>query len=380
MFGFLPYILKCLWRHRVRSLLTVSGTAAALFVFSFVHSVQSGLDRLTRDQLNDQRLIVFQANRFCPSTSKLPQDYAREISQLKGVREAVPIKVFMNNCRASLDVVVFHGMPPESLRTLRSLELTQGTWADYESRQDGAIVGQAVAQRRGIHLGQRFSIGAVTVTVTGIAASSSPADENFIFTHLDFLQRIPGLNSVGTATQIEVLLAEGRDPQAMSTAIDELFKSSQVATNTRPKGVYQRETIGDLVEMISFLHVLAYACVALVLALVGTTTLMSVQDRTCEFAVLQTMGCTPFRIFTIVVVESTVLSLVGGVCGSGAAMLILTFGNLAIGTEGVLVSFLPSVELALMAAGVATGSGVIAGISPAMTVARAEIVSGLKSA
>ena len=79
MFRFLPYVLKTLWRHRTRTLLTISGTAVALLVFSFVTAVQEGLSRLLNDRQQDRTLIVFQANRFCPSTSKLPEDYARRV-------------------------------------------------------------------------------------------------------------------------------------------------------------------------------------------------------------------------------------------------------------------------------------------------------------
>jgi putative ABC transport system permease protein len=104
MFKFTPYLLKTLWRHRTRTMLTVSGSAVALFVFCFVGSVQEGLDRLTSQK--DSTLIVFQANKFCPATSHLPQDYDQIIGKMDGVREVVPIQVFTNNCRASLDVVV----------------------------------------------------------------------------------------------------------------------------------------------------------------------------------------------------------------------------------------------------------------------------------
>ena len=45
MFKFAPYVLKTLWRHRTRTLLTVSGAAVALFVFCFVCAVQEGLAR-----------------------------------------------------------------------------------------------------------------------------------------------------------------------------------------------------------------------------------------------------------------------------------------------------------------------------------------------
>ena len=101
---FAPYVLKSLWRHRTRTALTVSGSAVALFVFCFIGAVREGLAALTRGRAADRTLVVFQANRFCPSTSRLPEDYARALAELPGVTDVVPIKVFMNNCRASLDL------------------------------------------------------------------------------------------------------------------------------------------------------------------------------------------------------------------------------------------------------------------------------------
>lgn len=379
MLRFFPYLLKNLWRHRLRTLLTLSGAAVAIFVFVFVGSVQEGLNQLTQSQLSDQRLIVFQANRFCPSTSKLPEDYARQVRSVPGVKDAVPVKVFMNNCRASLDVVVFHGMPADKLRVARDLTLISGDWSEFEKRRDGAIVGQAIAARRGLKLGQRFSIGAATVTIVGICRSAVSTDENFIFTHLEFLQRIPGLNSVGTATQVEVLLGEGADVQQVATAIDEKFRSGNVGTNTRPMGVFQLDAVGDLVELIGFLRYLAYACVGLVLALVGTTTLMAVQDRVREFAVLQTIGFSGPLLFLLVLAESIILSTVGGAIGVGLATLLLKLGNFAIGTEGVLVPFLATPVLILIGLAVSLLAGFLAGIPSAWSAARAEIVSGLRA-
>ena len=77
MLKFAPYVLKSLWRNRTRTALTVSGAALALFVFCFVGAVQQGLADLTRGARAERSLIVFQANRFCPFTSRLPEDYAR---------------------------------------------------------------------------------------------------------------------------------------------------------------------------------------------------------------------------------------------------------------------------------------------------------------
>ena len=115
MIKLIPYIFKSLWRHRTRTLLTLSGTAVGLFVFCFVGSIREGLDALLNQREARQSLVVFQANKVCIATSRLPQDYDEKIAQVPGVRDVVPIQVYTNNCRASLDVAVFYGLPPEKL-------------------------------------------------------------------------------------------------------------------------------------------------------------------------------------------------------------------------------------------------------------------------
>ncbi|MDZ4684026.1 MAG: ABC transporter permease [Planctomycetaceae bacterium] len=380
MLRFIPYVLKTLWRHRTRTLLTVSGTAVAMFVFSFVGAVQEGLDRLLDDQHQDRSLIVFQANRFCPSTSKLPEDYALRIQKLPGVKDAVPIQVYMNNCRASLDVVVFNGLPAEKLRSVRPIALQEGDWSQFERQRDAALVGQAVARRRKLAVGQKFSIGSLTVSVAGIFSSSVPAEESMIYTHLEFLQRTPGLHAVGTATQMEVLLDESADAQATSKLIDDLYRAGPVGTNTRTKGAFQAKTVGDLVELVGFTRYLGLACVLMVLGLVATTTVMGVQDRIREHAVLQTIGFTGWHIFAFIISESIVVSLIGGMLGTGTALAILQTSSLALGTEGILIAFLPSVSLAVMGLAASAIVGLLAGIAPAWQASRSEIVPALRMA
>lgn len=380
MFKFVPYTLKTLWRHRSRTILTVSGSAVALFVFCFVGAVQEGMDDLQRRQAAKGSLITFQANKFCPATSHLPQDYDRQIEQLAGVREVVPVQVFTNNCRASLDVVVFYGVPPQKLRHARDFELISGDWAEFEDHQDAAVVGRAVAARRGIELGDKFSIGELSVNVAGIFTSDDPAEENYIYSHLEFLQRGKGMNLVGTVTQLEILLADGVDPTAKCTEIDELFRGGPVETDTRPKGVFQAKSLGDLTQLIGMAHYLGYACVGLVLALVATTTVMSVEDRIKEHAVLQTIGFSGPRVFRLVMAESVLLSIAGGMLGVSAAMLMLELSSLSVGAEAVTIAFTPSIHLAFTGLIVSAVAGTLAGIAPAIHAARTEIVPALRQA
>lgn len=376
MFKFAPYLFKTLWRHRVRTLLTVSGSAVALFVFCFVLSVQQGLKRLTTQ--DDSVLVVFQANKFCPATSHLPQDYDRIIGQMPGVRDVLPIQVFTNNCRASLDVVVFYGTLVNKIRKLRDFKLIEGSWPEFEGHQDAAIVGQALAARRGISVGEKFSIGDVTVVVAGIYTSKNRAEEDYVYCHLDFLQRTRGLDLVGTVTQHEVWLDDSADPDQTAAAIDDKLKSGQIETDTRTKGTFQASSIADLIHLIDLSQYLGWACLLLMAVLLGTTTVMTVEDRIGEHAVLQTLGFSAFRVFRLVMSETVLLSVIGGCIGTMLAALLLGNLGLSLGAEAVSIAIQPTWNMVEYAAITSIVIGIIAGIAPATHAARADIVTSLR--
>jgi putative ABC transport system permease protein len=378
MLRFAPYVLKSLWRHRTRTMLTVSGTSVALFVFCFIDSARGGLESLTSDQANRRTLIVFQANRFCPATSRLPEEYARAVADIPGVRDVVPMQVYLNNCRASLDLVVFHGLPAEQLRTARDLQLISGKWKSFIQQSDGALVGRALAARRRLAPGAKFTIGEVTVSVAGVFASASAAEENLLYTHLAFLQRMKDRQSAGTVTQLEVQLQDDANSDEVARRIDDRFRSAAVATETRPRGVFQAGVVSDLAELIGWSAYLGYACLGLVLALVATTTLMAVQDRIREYAVLQALGYSGWHIFAFVLTECLLLSAVGGALGVGTSLAFLAWARLAVGTEGVAIALVPSAALAVKSAVVILTTALAAGVAPACLAAFAPIVPSLR--
>jgi len=186
------------------------------------------------------------------------------------------------------------------------------------------------------------------------------------------------MNLVGTVTQMEILLDQGIDPVKKCLEVDELFRGGPVETDTRPKGVFQAKSLGDLAQLIGMAHYLGYACVGLVLALVATTTVMSVQDRIKEHAVLQTIGFSGPRVFRLVMTESVLLSLIGGIVGIAAAMLMLDLSRLSVGAEAVTIAFSPSLRLATTGLIVSLIVGFLAGIAPAIHAARTEIVPALR--
>ena len=163
-----PFTWKNLVRRPLRTGLTVLGIAVATFLFSFVGSMRDGVSRATQAGAAETTLVVYRKNRFCPFASLLPQSYERSIGRMAGVRSVVPVKIVVNNCRASLDVVTFRGVPNAGALAamLKGVKLSDGALAAWESRQDAVLIGSGLAERRRLTAGDRarpqcYSIGVV---------------------------------------------------------------------------------------------------------------------------------------------------------------------------------------------------------------------------
>src|SRR4051794_41177576 len=110
---FFPLIWKQVIRHRTRTILTVAGVATAMFLFTAVQAMHAGVREATQTTAKDTTLVVYRQNRFCPATSRLPEYYGDRITKIPHVLSVVPMKIVVNNCRTSLDVVTFRGVPEE---------------------------------------------------------------------------------------------------------------------------------------------------------------------------------------------------------------------------------------------------------------------------
>jgi len=372
--------LKNLRRRPMRTALTVGGVACAMMLLVLVESLSAGLDLALSGSNAARTLIVYRLNRYCPQTSFLPEYYGDQIARIDGVESVLPIKVFLNNCRASLDIVAFNGVPADKLRGARSFEVLSGDYDKFLRERDAALVGRGFAQRKNLKVGETFRFGSIDVKVAGIFGSSEPVEEGVILTHLEFLQRAGPVNKLGTVTEYEVRVSDASRAKAIAAQIDDLFRTGPEPTDTRPRILFLENATRDLREILRFARLLGLACVVVVLALVGNTVVMSVQERVREFGVFRTLGFHERHIAWLIVAESLALALVGGALGLGAALAVVHFSALTIGSEGVPVSFSTEPAIALRGLAFAAVTGLVAGLYPALRSARLEIVSSLRTA
>lgn len=375
----LALALKNLTRNRLRSLLTILGVAAGMFLYASVQTMQHSLSVATEENANDTTLVVYRENRFCPMTSRLPEHYLATIQRIQGVKEVIPIQIAVNNCGASLDVITFRGVPPEALKQYNpNINLIEGSYQDFTQRTDAALVGKHFAERRGLSTGDKFEAVGINVTVAGIISSDSPQDENVAYVHLPFLQQATKVG-LGVVTQFNVKVNSSDLLTPIAKLIDETFKSDQQPTNTKPEKAFFAETASQMIELISFTRWLGIGAVLAVLGLVANAVLLIVRGRVKETAILQTLGFSRLNIGTMVVFEGILLGLLGGLIGVLGAIAFFHLKSFTLGNEGLTLALSPSISVLTSGLLVSLTLGLLASLYPAYKATSRPLVQSLNA-
>jgi putative ABC transport system permease protein len=377
---FVPLVLKQVWRHRVRTILTITGIAIAMFLFTSVQAMQKGVADATRATAKDTALVVYRKDRFCPATSTLPHDYGPKIARIEGVASVLPMKIVVSNCRASLDVVTFRGVPKDEFLADRGerLKVIAGSIADWQRRTDAALLGETLANRRGLRPGMSFDAAGITVYVAGIVRSEDPQDQNVAYTALEFLQ-LASRDDWGLVTQFIVKVDDPARLSATAQIIDEMFRTAQDPTATSGEKAFVGRIAEDIIELVGFARWLGIGCLAAVLALVGNSIVLGVQSRIAEHAVLQTLGFSGPLVAGLIIAEGVVVALAGGILGAIGAVAMSRVGSFALSVEGQSIPVVADPWLLVAGLGVCGSIGVVAGLVPGVQAARREIAASLRA-
>ncbi len=372
----MTYVRRTIVRARLRSLLTVLGAALALGLFAFVFMLERGVNRM-HEQADQPVLVVFQSSRFCPLTSLLPMRYLDEIKSVDGVDHVLPTLMYINSCRANLDLVTLHGVDGDVLPQVHDLDVFDGDLSAWQALDDGALVGQRLAERRGLKVGDRVRLTNVDVKVAGIYKSPGAGLDNIAFVQLDQLQL--ARKQQGIATEFFVRVKEGTDPQRVAEIIDTKFAKAEQPTDTKTMQAFVQGAVGEVAEVVDFARLLGYVAVAIVILLVGNTVYISAQTRRRELGVMETIGVTKPMLGGLVAMESVFLSLLGGVIGVGVVALVATLSPITLGIEGWGIDIKPDTALFVVGGALALAVGVIAAIGPALLACTQSLGAAVKA-
>jgi putative ABC transport system permease protein len=242
------------------------------------------------------------------------------------------------------------------------------------------LLGAEAARRTGLRLGDRFYEGEemaeYPLTVVGILHPTASADDRAIFLSLPSFW---GMNEVARKMQIKPLTAVLVRPKRMSDlpALHRQLNVSQETQAVFPSGVLLG--IFNLLGLAQEVLTLILAIVAIVVALYLFVSMYSAtRERKREIATMRALGARRTTILGLVLLESCVLTLVGGCAGlvlghaiayGGAQLLAARAGVVA---DPLAIGALQPVVLA----GVVL-LGALAGLLPALGAYRMDVEENL---
>ena len=157
--------------------------------------------------------------------------------------------------------------------------------------------------------------------------------------------------------------------------VDEEFANSPAETKTETEGAFVQgfaKQIGDIALITAAILGAVFFTILLV---TGNTMAQAVRERTGELGVLKALGFTNGQVMALVLAESCLLSVLGGVLGLGLAWLAISRGD---PTGGMLpLFFFPTKDL-LIGLAISVALGLATGIFPAVQAMRLRVATALR--
>lgn len=386
MSGYLKLAGKNLLRHRTRSVLTMLGIAASVGVLFSVLSFNKGFTEGLAVELERTGLHFMVVPSGCAHEvaalvlhgAVIPKFLDTEVMEYvtatAGIDLATPILVAQlpDQKRGKIDLI--YGVDMSVLSAIKpGWEIT----GKIPEQDNEILLGYEVAQHEKLQPGDQFSSGGgTTLLVAGIVGLTGSQDDAFVYLPIKTAQKLLDQPAAATAIGVKVT-----DPTRMVDITDAL-------TDAVP-GI-QIVTMGEVMNSISNLAAsaralsLAIVLIAILISAVGVmnSILMAVFERTQEIGMMRAVGASRWDIFRIILEETTILSLSGGLVG----ILISILGSRVIEAfVRSVMPFVPSGNLISFDPGVAAGSvlfifiiGLCSGIYPALKASKINPVEAIK--
>ncbi|MCA9286528.1 MAG: ABC transporter permease [Phycisphaerales bacterium] len=379
--------LRTIPQRRGAALAAIVGIAGVVAVLVGVLSIAEGFRAAMTITGPDDIAIVLRASADTEMTSGLSREETRLIADAPGIARGPEGPL------ASAELFVMINLPKRSTGTdanvpLRGVQraasairgdMTIVEGRNFEPGRNEVIVGAGAARAfAGLDLGHTIKVGQSQWKVVGIFTGGGGAAESEIWTDAAVLQP-----AYQRGDSFQSLYARLESPDSFASFKDALTTDPRL----KVKVVRQREFLAEQSTMItSFIQTIGFFIAALMAlgALFGALNTMysAVADRTREIATLRALGFGAAPVIISIMLESLVLSLIGGALGSAVAY--FAFNGFTASTinwqtfSQIAFAFAVTPQLLVMAVVWAAVIGLVGGFFPAIRAARLPIASALR--
>ncbi len=269
-------------------------------------------------------------------------------------------------------------MDKTKFQKFRHYEITSGSLGDFMAAKDGVLAGASVAKRKGWGVGQTIDLRTqfgLLMVVKGIFFSGNEEQDNTIITDAEYVQ--DQMATRGKANMVLIKLKPNVRAEDVAAEIDAMPLATR--TSTQAEKAFVSGMVEDLNDMIDISRLVILITLAVVFVSVANTVSMSVRDRTKQIGVLRTLGFRRSAVLGLIVTESAMICLTGGVIGVSLAYGVLHFQDVSIQARSLNLAVSLPLEVVGLALAVAAGVGVLGSIIPAARASRMKIVDALGS-
>ncbi len=380
---YLSLVWAQLFRSKTRTLLTLLSVVAAFLLFGMLDSVRVAFNAGgSVDGAN--RLIV--ASRLS-ITQSLPVRLQSQIESIPGVRKVTYAMWFGGIYQDQRNFFPNFSVAPNFFDVYGEYDVPPDQLQAFRDTRTGAAVGEALANKFGWKIGDTIPMQATIFPRGG--SNDWPLELKAIF-------RAKDRSNVGAENQLmmnwkyfdesndyiknqvswfTVQLSNADQASRVAQAIDAISANSDHETKSQTESAFQQAFAKQFADIGLIVTAIMGAVFFTLLLLTGNTMAQAVRERIPELATLKTLGFTDGTVLVLVMVESVLLVVIGGLIGLGLASAIMPGVSAASG--GVIA--LPTVpaQTWLIGLGLMIGIGIIVGVLPALRAQRLKIVDAL---
>ncbi|WP_017914932.1 FtsX-like permease family protein [Xanthomonas sp. SHU 308] len=372
-----------LFRSKTRTVLTLFSVIVAFLLFGLLDSVRVAFTAGGSVE-GVNRLVV--ASRLS-ITQSLPVRLEAQIRSVPGVRDVTyamwfggiykdPKDFFPNFSVAPnfFDVYSEYEMPPEQLKAFRDT-------------RTGAAVGEALAKKNGWKVGDVIPLQATIFPRGG--SNDWPLELKAIFRAKD-RANVQAENQLmmnwkyfdesndyikGRVSWYTVRLDNPEHASRVAQAIDALSVNSDHETKSQTESAFQQAFVKQFADIGLIVTSIMGAVFFTLVLLTGNTMAQAVRERIPELATLKTLGFQDRTVLALVIVESVLLIVLGGLLGMALAAAAIPV--LASASRGALPVHAVPLQTWLIGAALMLVIGVVVGLLPALRAQRLKIVDAL---
>ena len=377
---FSSFIIKNLFRRKVRSLLTATGIAVAIGTMVALLGITDNFTKSTYDSFAKHGLdLLVTGGNVDQLSSNLDIRLRDQIAAIPGVDKVGTGIISYQSCRRvtgkGVSIYFVQGWEAGTF-LFDNLKLEKGRFL-RPGDQRVAILGPTAAANLGgtkgpLGLGDQILINDEgPFEVIGIAEGVSVFENAFITIPLKEMQAIMGFKPTQVTGFSVVLKKTGPDAGNVDT-VQRAIENIKGPNGKRLTAKSTREYTESMLH-IRIAHAMAVmtSIVAVVIGAIGmlNTMIMSVLERVREIGILRAVGWRKSRVVRMILGESVLLSLVGAVLGIGSAALLTQALTRMPAVNGYLTGGIPPVVM-VQGMLIALAVGFLGGVYPAWRASR----------